>query len=116
MTMPGDVLFDFDKDVFKKDKDTIDAITHIRDIIKASNPRRVEVHGHTDNIGSGLYNWDLSNRRAEHTAQWLVKAGCVAVQQVLTIGHGAMKPVATNRTSEGRAFNRRIEVKIEKWP
>ena len=116
VTLPGDVLFDFDKDTLRKTKETEDAINHICEIIKANAPLRVEVHGHTDNIGNGYYNWGLSNRRAQKTGQVLIDRGCVTFQQLVTMGHAFWQPVATNRTSEGRAFNRRIEVKILKRP
>jgi outer membrane protein OmpA-like peptidoglycan-associated protein len=116
VTLPGDVLFDFDQDTFRKTKETEEAMNHICEIVKANAPLLVEVHGHTDNIGNGNYNWDLSNRRAQKTGQSLIDRGCVSFQQLRTMGHGFWQPVATNRTSEGRAFNRRIEVKILKRP
>ncbi len=71
----------------------------------------VRVTGHTDSLGNPDYNIDLSQRRAQAVASQLVKNG-VAAENVSFIGYGAARPVATNKTREGRAANRRVELEV----
>ncbi|NVO22321.1 OmpA family protein [Donghicola sp. C2-DW-16] len=72
---------------------------------------RVQVIGHTDNVGDAGYNQDLSQRRASAVADVLFQNG-VAYNRVSTIGRGEDAPIATNLTPEGRAQNRRVEIII----
>jgi len=71
----------------------------------------VDVMGHTDSTGSDAYNEDLSKRRADAVADYLVLRG-VSRARIATIGYGERYPVADNATDEGRARNRRVELKI----
>ena len=69
----------------------------------------VDVMGHTDSTGSDSYNLDLSRRRAESVANYLVSRG-VARARIATVGYGEQYPVADNTTEQGRALNRRVEL------
>ena len=71
----------------------------------------VDVMGHTDSTGADSYNVDLSRRRAESVKGYLVMRG-VAGARVATIGYGEQYPRADNATEEGRALNRRVEIRI----
>ena len=71
----------------------------------------VDVMGHTDSTGSDAYNEDLSKRRADAVAGYLTLRG-VSRARIATIGYGERYPVAENATEEGRARNRRVEIKI----
>jgi outer membrane protein OmpA-like peptidoglycan-associated protein len=71
----------------------------------------VDVMGHTDSTGSDTYNLDLSRRRAESVANYLTMRG-VSRARLATIGYGEQYPVADNTTAEGRALNRRVEIRI----
>lgn len=71
----------------------------------------VNVIGHTDNVGGGAFNLDLSQRRAASVASILINAG-VSPVRIRSIGRGEDAPVATNLTPEGRQANRRVEVVI----
>ncbi len=71
----------------------------------------IDVMGHTDSTGSEQYNLDLSRRRAESVANFLVSRG-VARARIETIGYGESYPVADNTTEAGRAQNRRVEIRI----
>ncbi|MBO9498791.1 MAG: OmpA family protein [Novosphingobium sp.] len=71
----------------------------------------IDVMGHTDSTGSDAYNQDLSKRRADAVADYLVLRG-VSRARIATIGYGERYPVADNATEEGRARNRRVEIKI----
>jgi outer membrane protein OmpA-like peptidoglycan-associated protein len=71
---------------------------------------RVEIGGHTDSTGSDEYNERLSERRAESVRDYLVSRG-VEADRLATRGYGESEPIADNGTSDGRAMNRRVELK-----
>ena len=71
----------------------------------------IDVMGHTDSSGSDAYNLDLSRRRAESVKACLVMRG-VAGARIATVGYGEQYPKASNDTPEGRALNRRVEIRI----
>jgi outer membrane protein OmpA-like peptidoglycan-associated protein len=71
----------------------------------------IDVMGHTDSTGSDAYNLDLSKRRAESVANYLAMRG-VSRARVATMGYGEQYPRADNSTPEGRALNRRVEIRI----
>lgn len=71
----------------------------------------IDVYGHTDSTGSDAYNMDLSKRRADSVGRYLIMRG-VSSTRIQTQGMGESYPVATNDTPEGRALNRRVEIKI----
>ena len=73
---------------------------------------KVEVAGHTDNRGSAAYNRDLSQRRAETVMRYLISRG-VSPANVTARGYGPDRPVADNKTEQGRAANRRVELAIQ---
>jgi outer membrane protein OmpA-like peptidoglycan-associated protein len=70
-----------------------------------------DVMGHTDSSGSDAHNQDLSQRRADAVKGYLVMRG-VSGARVATIGYGEQYPRADNATAEGRALNRRVEIRI----
>ena len=72
---------------------------------------RIEVVGHTDNVGAAAFNQDLSNRRASAVAAILQNAG-VSGARIVAYGRGEDVPVASNLTPEGRQQNRRVEIVI----
>lgn len=77
-----------------------------------SNPdMKVEIQGHTDNIGSEKFNQTLSEKRAQTVKNYLVARG-VGASRLVTVGYGESKPIADNKTAQGRAMNRRIEFKV----
>lgn len=102
---------------FAHNSDEIDSAsyTQIRktaNVLKRYPNAHVRVAGHTDSLGDPDYNVDLSQRRAKSVAMQLVQNG-VSAENVSFIGYGASQPVATNKTSEGRAQNRRVELEIK---
>lgn len=77
-----------------------------------NNPNvKVEISGHTDNIGSAYGNKKLSKARAEAVVQYLVSVG-TDFSRIISVGYGFANPVADNSTKEGRQTNRRVEAKI----
>jgi OOP family OmpA-OmpF porin len=81
-------------------------------IVKDNPSIRVSVDGYTDSIGTEAYNLRLSERRARTVAEALVAEG-VERSRLDVRGHGKSNPVADNRTAEGRAENRRVEIVVE---
>ena len=74
---------------------------------------RIEISGHTDNVGKDDYNMTLSENRAKSVRQWLIDKG-INTQRIVAKGYGKTKPIADNSTEEGRQQNRRTEFKIIK--
>jgi OOP family OmpA-OmpF porin len=72
---------------------------------------RIEISGHTDNVGSPETNIDLSKRRAESVKNWFVNKG-IAADRIETRGAGPDEPIADNKTAAGKQKNRRIEFKL----
>ena len=109
VTLAADVLFDFDKSVLKPEgKNKLDDLASK---VKAINLEVVIAIGHTDSIGSDAYNQKLSVRRAESVKAYLVSKG-VEPNRIYTEGKGEKQPVASNKTSDGRAKNRRVEIEV----
>lgn len=87
-------------------------IRKLNDIVSFSEKYKdaiLESSGHTDSIGTAAYNQKLSERRAASVKEYLVKRG-VAGQRIMTVGYGESRPIADNKTPEGREQNRRVEV------
>ncbi len=72
---------------------------------------RIQINGHTDNIGSGADNLKLSERRAQSVVEYLIRKG-IDASRLLYKGYGDAEPIADNQTEEGRAKNRRTEMVI----
>lgn len=72
------------------------------------------VAGHTDSVGSNSYNYELSRRRAESIAAYLTTERKIDPARLVVVGYGDSAPVADNRTSAGRAKNRRVEILVYK--
>ena len=109
VTLAADVLFDFDKAILKNEgKNKLDDLATK---VKAINLEVVIAIGHTDSIGSDAYNQKLSVRRAESVKAYMVSKG-VEPNRVYTEGKGEKQPVASNKTKDGRAKNRRVEIEV----
>ena len=86
-------------------------LNQIADVFIDNPTYRVEVQGHTDNVGKAEYNQDLSERRAQAVRSYLISAG-VPESQLTARGYGLTMPIADNATAAGRAQNRRVEFVI----
>jgi len=101
------VLFDFDKAEIKPEGfPLLDAIVVI---LKKNPAMSVELAGHTDNVGTEAYNMDLSMRRSNAVAAYLVDKGILR-NRLATTGFGFKNPAALNGTKFGRSLNRRVEL------
>ena len=109
VTYAADAFFDFDKAVLKPEgKAKLDDLVGK---IKGINLEVIIAVGHTDSVGSDAYNQKLSVRRAESVKAYLVSKG-IEKNRVYTEGKGEKQPVADNKTKEGRAKNRRVEIEV----
>jgi len=86
---------------------------HAVQVLLQNPSMRVEIQGHTDNIGSDKYNKKISEDRANTVKNYLVSKG-VDPNRLEVVGYGESNPLADNKTAEGRALNRRIEFKVLK--
>jgi outer membrane protein OmpA-like peptidoglycan-associated protein len=96
-----------------KSRLTLDArkvLDFVAPSIKAHPEAKIEVGGYTDSRGSAAYNERLSLARASSVRSYLIRQG-VPVEQLTAVGYGESKPVASNATEEGRAQNRRVELR-----
>jgi OOP family OmpA-OmpF porin len=109
VTYAADAFFDFDKAVLKPE-----AKSKLDDLVSKTKDINLEVIiavGHTDSVGTDAYNQKLSVRRAESIKTYLTSKGLEA-NRVYTEGKGKKQPVADNKTAEGRAKNRRVEIEV----
>ena len=109
VTFETDTLFAFDKSVLQPA-----GKAKLEDLVSKLQGTDIEVivaTGHTDSTGTDAYNQKLSMRRANAVKAFLVSKGLPA-ERVFTEGKGEKQPVASNKTAEGRAKNRRVEVEV----
>jgi OOP family OmpA-OmpF porin len=109
VTYAADAFFDFDKAVLKPEgKAKLDDLVSK---VKGISLEVIIAVGHTDSVGKDAYNQKLSVARSEAVKSYLVSKG-IEKNRVYTEGKGEKQPVADNKTSEGRAKNRRVEIEV----
>ena len=109
VTFAADAFFDFDKSVLKPEgKAKLDDLVSK---VQGINLEVIVAVGHTDSVGSDAYNQKLSERRAQAVKAYLESKG-IDKSRVYTEGKGEKQPVADNKTKEGRAKNRRVEIEV----
>jgi OOP family OmpA-OmpF porin len=109
VTYAADAFFDFDKAVLKPEGKAKldDLVGKVKDI----SLEVIIAVGHTDSTGTDEYNQKLSVKRSEAVKAYLVSKG-IEKNRVYTEGKGEKQPVADNKTKEGRAKNRRVEIEV----
>ncbi len=109
VTYAADAFFDFDKAVLKAEgKAKLDDLVGK---VKSISLEVIIAVGHTDSVGGDPYNQKLSVKRSEAVKAYLVSKG-IEKNRVYTEGKGEKQPVADNKTKEGRAKNRRVEIEV----
>lgn len=93
--------------------DNYPLLSLVRQAIRTFGNPDVVIEGHTDSTGSEAINEQLSQNRAEAVRQYFIANGTLSPKQITAVGFGAVRPLATNDTPEGRAINRRIDVVIK---
>jgi outer membrane protein OmpA-like peptidoglycan-associated protein len=104
-----DVSFEFDK--AELTPDSYIALDDLLTYLERKAALKVEIGGHTDNIGRESKNHELSVLRAKAVAEYLISKG-IAKKRISSNGYGSRQPIADNNTEAGREQNRRTEVKI----
>jgi outer membrane protein OmpA-like peptidoglycan-associated protein len=87
-------------------------LNKVKDIVAKLDAQKVTVEGHTDSTGSKQANQVLSEKRAATVAQFITSSNVVNSSQVESHGMSYDRPLATNKTKEGRAQNRRVDIII----
>jgi outer membrane protein OmpA-like peptidoglycan-associated protein len=90
---------------------SFDALKEVAIILKENPTLKLSIEGHTDNVGKASQNLSLSQKRANAVKKYLVSQG-IDNDRLTAVGYGQEKPVADNKTSEGQAKNRRVELKL----
>ncbi|MDT8450336.1 MAG: OmpA family protein, partial [Wenzhouxiangellaceae bacterium] len=109
----GDLLFATDRANLEPGADR--HLDRLVGFLERYPERRVEIEGHTDNVGAGEYNLGLSQRRAESVLNYLTRRG-IDSNRLSALGFGQERPIASNLTAAGRQQNRRVEIIIENPP
>lgn len=118
ISLPGDVLFDFDKAAVREDARPV--LDKLAQLLVAESVRTVTIEGHTDSKGDDAYNLKLSKRRAQAVRDYLKDVRSIAAERMTVKGVGEARPVGQNMTPDGKdnpsgqQKNRRVEVIIAK--
>lgn len=102
------IYFDFDSATIRPESEVV--LQQIAGILRKNPDWKLNVSGHTDNIGGDAFNMGLSERRAAAVKDALVTRYKIAPDRLATHGYGASRPIESNDTMEGRARNRRVEL------
>lgn len=93
-------------------KDSYELLHQVAQVLKDNPGFKVEVQGHTDNVGGRAYNMKLSQARADAVREHLIKVEGIDPDRLIAKGYGFDVPIASNKTEKGRALNRRVEFHI----
>lgn len=105
-----EVLFAFDSD--KLDERSMSSLDRFFQEVTNRGYKRISVSGHTDSIGSPVYNQNLSEKRALSVKNYLMNRFKIPTQKIDSIGYGSTRPIADNGNYQGRQINRRVEIRI----
>ena len=105
----NNIFFDPGKSILKKE--SFPELDRVTEFLINSADIKIEIGGHTDNAGKAASNLKLSQNRAQSVADYIVKKG-ISKARVVAKGYGLTKPVASNKTKEGKAQNRRVEFTV----
>ncbi|WP_420871260.1 OmpA family protein [Marinicauda algicola] len=109
LIMPGNLTFPTDSAQIQPRFGPV--LNDVADVLQTYPATYVDIIGHTDSVGSAEYNQTLSERRASSVASALIQRGVLS-DRLYVAGMGETMPIASNETDEGRAANRRVEIRI----
>ena len=92
-------------------QNSYNSLNNLAELLNLKDSLKIELAGHTDNVGKDAENLQLSKKRAEAVRNFLIKKG-VPINRLVAKGYGETQPVAYNNTPEGRKENRRTEIRI----
>jgi OmpA-OmpF porin, OOP family len=101
------IYFDFNKATIRPDSDPV--LGKVLALLQSRPTLKLEIQGHTDNVGTDDYNQKLSEVRANAVSAWLLAKG-ISADRLTSKGYGMRMPIADNGSDEGRAKNRRVEM------
>ena len=105
------IQFETGKDVIKSD--SFDELDQVAGVMNEFPEAKFAIEGHTDNVGNPVTNKALSQKRANAVVKYISSKG-VNAKRLKAVGYGSAKPKANNKTKEGQAENRRVEITLEK--
>ncbi len=105
----NNIFFETAKTILKTE--SFPELDRVVEFLNASPDIKIEIAGHTDNVGKADYNKRLSQGRAQSVTNYIISKG-IATDRIVAKGYGMDKPVATNKTATGKAQNRRVEFTI----
>ncbi|NLA24820.1 MAG: OmpA family protein, partial [Bacteroidales bacterium] len=103
------IFFDYDKASLRSESTA--ELDKLISVLEKEKSMKIEISGHTDNVGSSDYNKKLSQERAKSVVDYLISKG-IDKNRLEYAGYGFDQPIADNDTEEGRQLNRRVEFKI----
>lgn len=109
LRMPSGITFGYDSDAVQPQFQP--TLNEVASVLTQYPKTYIDIYGHTDADGSETYNQGLSQRRATSVQNYLAAKGVQPVRMA-TKGFGETQPIASNETAEGKAQNRRVEIKI----
>jgi outer membrane protein OmpA-like peptidoglycan-associated protein len=109
LTMPDAITFDFGQASVKPQ--FYGVLGGLANTLNQYPETRIQIAGHTDNVGSDASNLQLSQQRANGVRTYLASTG-VAAQRMQAVGYGESRPIADNSSESGRAQNRRVEITL----
>ena len=109
LNMPGNITFKTDSSDISADFYRV--LGSVAKVLNEYDKTYVDIYGHTDSVGQASYNMTLSQQRANSVSRYLQSREVLA-QRIITRGVGEDHPVASNDTAQGRAQNRRVEIKL----
>lgn len=101
----------FETDSYKIKEESFSELDKLVAFLRLNTTIKVEIGGHTDNIGTKKHNEELSENRAKSVKEYLVSKG-ISEKKISYKGYGFSQPIANNKTQEGRSQNRRTEFKV----
>lgn len=103
------ILFEFEK--ANLNESSFHTLLKLSDYLETNEKVKIEIQGHTDNVGSKEFNDTLSSERAESVRNYLVENG-ISENRISFIGFGYDRPISSNDSESGRQLNRRVEIKL----
>jgi outer membrane protein OmpA-like peptidoglycan-associated protein len=109
LNMPGNITFQTGSSAISAN--FYQVLSSVAKVINAHEKTYVDIYGHTDNVGKDSYNMTLSQQRASSVSRYL-QSQQVLAQRIMVQGLGEGHPIASNSNAQGRAQNRRVEIKL----
>lgn len=103
------INFETGKSTIKSESQNI--VNELYTMLTDNPAMKIAIEGHTDNVGNATANKTLSEQRAESVKSALIHTGIISADRIKTIGYGQDRPIADNSTEDGKAKNRRVEIK-----